>query len=546
MLAAFRQGLGNAYWFAAGLALLTGVWALRYYRLTDGGLTYDEAFSWRMAQFSVPSLLQHVQADAHPPLYYLTLKAWLFFCGDSIIAIRSLSVVLSVMSAGIMYLLVSEASGGAGLSKPNGGAVLSVVLFALHAQQVICARNARMYSLAVLLAALTALALLRALTSAKRAGLWWAAYALATTAFAYTHYYAVFVIFAQAVWVGGMIITQICAKSAQRALALARGYALALLFAGILYVPWLGIAARQVHDVVEHFWIPPVTSAGITRLLFSWSTGLQHESMRESTIWLAGLAACLLVSVLRATLGMWFFLSQAIIPWVCAVLVSGLAGQSIVVERYSILSGFFLLAYWGTIWNQLRSFTARTVVACLLVLITATGLLGFFNRLPRTTPAYARLIEYLRDNAREGDVVLTNSSGELNLLRYYMSLARIQGVEVRCVAGYGPRTGHVVHLATLDFEDLSVGWHHDEWNRRSRVWCVSDLAQVVQNLSPAWEISTRVLFQGGGPSCTLLLLEKVDNSPLPPDRRPPARLHPHPATPAPAPKVKTSSASVGE
>jgi hypothetical protein len=95
------------------LSVLLGVAAIiRYHRLSLGVLSHDEAFSWRLSRYPVPELMRRTVQDAHPPLYYLALKAWTVVWGTSPVALRSLSVVFGAMSVGLMFLLCYEACAG--------------------------------------------------------------------------------------------------------------------------------------------------------------------------------------------------------------------------------------------------------------------------------------------------------------------------------------------------------------------------------------------------------------------------------------------------
>ena len=65
--------------------ILTGV-LIRIRGLTLRSFWFDEAFSWRMTQFSPGELFVHVAHDNHPPLFFILLKAWSEIAGDSVIA----------------------------------------------------------------------------------------------------------------------------------------------------------------------------------------------------------------------------------------------------------------------------------------------------------------------------------------------------------------------------------------------------------------------------------------------------------------------------
>src|SRR6185295_20406591 len=173
-----------------GLALAFVVaGAVRLDRLSLAELTTDEAFSWRMTTHAPADIVARTATDVHPPLYYLVLDGWTALVGDSPAALRGLSVLFGLAAVGLAYLLYVEVDRYAGASRGRAGGLAAALLVALHADQVEHSRHVRMYGLGVMLAALTAWLLLRALRSERRASLWWTAYAIAAAALCYTHYY---------------------------------------------------------------------------------------------------------------------------------------------------------------------------------------------------------------------------------------------------------------------------------------------------------------------------------------------------------------------
>jgi hypothetical protein len=127
---------------------------VRCRRLDSVALQPDEAFSWRLIQCSPQQLLQRTAADVHPPLYYLLLQAWVHCWGDSLVALRSLSVILGILCLPVLYLLCVEVSlrwgedGHSVSSSARTGALFATMLLAIQGDQVMAAQWARMYTLA--------------------------------------------------------------------------------------------------------------------------------------------------------------------------------------------------------------------------------------------------------------------------------------------------------------------------------------------------------------------------------------------------------------
>src|SRR5438132_9535751 len=65
--------------------------AVRCHTIGGAILTYDESSSWRITQYPTHELIHRTIRDAHPPLFYLTLKVWQTLWGSTPIALRSMS-----------------------------------------------------------------------------------------------------------------------------------------------------------------------------------------------------------------------------------------------------------------------------------------------------------------------------------------------------------------------------------------------------------------------------------------------------------------------
>src|SRR5207253_5399265 len=139
-------------------------------------------------------------------------------------------------------------------TEPYVSALCGASLMAVHVGQVIPSRTARMYSMAVLLAAITAWLLLRALRSSTHRHLWWSGYGIAVAASCYTHHYALLTVCAQLLFVITHMVVGIWRGSLQSVKRLAAGILLAGFIGSVLYAPWLPSLLIQVHDVRDSFW----------------------------------------------------------------------------------------------------------------------------------------------------------------------------------------------------------------------------------------------------------------------------------------------------
>ena len=141
---------------------------LGWYQLGRPELWRDELASWTFAIRPVPDLITTARhADANHMVYYLLLHYWIAALGDSVVAMRALSV-LAMAGAAVCVTLV-----GRKLADTRAG-LLAGLAFALVPSVSRFAQEARSYALEVLVATLATLMLLRALD--RPAVYRWAAY----------------------------------------------------------------------------------------------------------------------------------------------------------------------------------------------------------------------------------------------------------------------------------------------------------------------------------------------------------------------------------
>lgn len=175
------------------LALLGVATVLRGFYLSTPALT-DEAitvaFSWEFSTAEMVTKLPLLQP--HPPLYYLIADA-VTVLGGGVVALRWLSVVAGVATVGAVYHL------GVGRHSHRAG-LFAAALVSISPLHIGVSRLARMYALVGLLTMVSWWALYRL----QRRPSWprVAAYAAATVALVWTHYFGLFIVGSQVAWIG--------------------------------------------------------------------------------------------------------------------------------------------------------------------------------------------------------------------------------------------------------------------------------------------------------------------------------------------------------
>jgi 4-amino-4-deoxy-L-arabinose transferase-like glycosyltransferase len=164
--------------------ILAGAALLRLYALSAESFWFDEAYSVWVARHSVGWHIALSTQRIFPPLYYLCLHFWLAL-GDSEFAVRSLSVLVGLLSVAAIYLLARQ------LSDERVG-LFSALLLAISPLHIWYSQEARMYILVVALSLCSAYFMLLSLRQGR---IWhWFAYVLSTALLMNAHYFAVFLV----------------------------------------------------------------------------------------------------------------------------------------------------------------------------------------------------------------------------------------------------------------------------------------------------------------------------------------------------------------
>jgi 4-amino-4-deoxy-L-arabinose transferase-like glycosyltransferase len=134
--------------------------------------------------------------EIHPPLYVVLLNLWMHLWGTSVLAVRSLSVVANVASIPLVYILGRQLfSGGTGLC--------AALLFALAPFQIAYAQEARPYALMVLFSLASTVIAVRLCERDTRWSWGWLAWYAATAAGGlFVHYFFVWNVVFQTIFVG--------------------------------------------------------------------------------------------------------------------------------------------------------------------------------------------------------------------------------------------------------------------------------------------------------------------------------------------------------
>ncbi len=165
---------------------------LRFATLDGQSLWYDEAVTAQLLRMDLSGLLHAIpDSESSPPLYYVLAWLWTHVFGTGEVGLRSFSALVGTATIPVVWALGRRLGG-------ERAALYGAALVAINPMLVWFSQEARAYGLLVLLAALSALLWLRALEQPApgRAAAWGIVAALALA----THYYAIFLVAPQALW----------------------------------------------------------------------------------------------------------------------------------------------------------------------------------------------------------------------------------------------------------------------------------------------------------------------------------------------------------
>jgi 4-amino-4-deoxy-L-arabinose transferase-like glycosyltransferase len=178
-------------WVLGGLTAL-GV-AVRFASLGTQSYHHDEVITaLRVLPGSFGDMLHSVKvSESNPPLYYVLGWGWAKEFGTDEVGLRSLSALFGAATVPLGYLIGRE------LATRRAGLVLAA-LIAVNPMLIWYSQEARSYALLIFFGALSLLFFVRALNSGRGRDL--AFWALASALALCSHYFAVFPVAIEAVW----------------------------------------------------------------------------------------------------------------------------------------------------------------------------------------------------------------------------------------------------------------------------------------------------------------------------------------------------------
>lgn len=314
----------NKWWIVACIAMLATFSPSLFMGLGQS-IWFDEGYSILLAKRPLMELIALTNVDAHPPLYYILLKAWAGVFGWSELALRSLSALLMAGVVGAGILLVKRL-----FSVRVALAVAPLLVVAPFLLRY--GYEVRMYALASLIGIVATYVFVAALQAKTNKKLW-LTYGLFVALGMYTLYMTLVIWLAHAVW---LFIQTKPKRTVLRSPALV-GFGAAILF----FLPQLPTFINQT----LHSALPGVgNELTLTKLVSvlsvltiytpEWQIGGWYSLLLVGGLILFGV---LLHSLLKEKVyrsGLLFIATLVVVPLVFYALSSLPPRQPIFIERY--------------------------------------------------------------------------------------------------------------------------------------------------------------------------------------------------------------------
>ena len=397
----------TAYKVAIIAVVLVGS-ALRLYNLGGESIWWDEAYAIRVMSQPAPLEIIHLSSlDNNPPLYYLLLHYWMLIAGDSEVAVRLPSAIFGALAVPLIWRIGV-------LLFDRGVGLLAALLLALSSFHIRYSQEARGYALMGFLALLSFYFFLR-IAKGRASHYMYAGYIISTSLLLYSHFYGVFLVLAQIVYL--LVSREDLGKWIVPAGALV-----------VLCSPWLVMLAVNILAPTgawsnTMYWLPEPTPEDVGRIFLIFS-GSFPFSLPLALV-LAALAGYSFVGSAgkpglpraRLLLASWL-LVPILVPFALSYLYSPM-----LLERYAIAASFayYLLAAQGL--RGVRKIKgskggyAQVLLAVLIAILSVAGTLVYFTTI--TNERWRELASYVDRHSRPMDLVLIYWPEGLLTFDYY-------------------------------------------------------------------------------------------------------------------------------
>ena len=387
-------------WAIALILLLISSLLVRSISLLKSSIWHDEGFSLMLASRSPLDIWLGSARDVHPPLYYEILHFWTEIFGNSVLSVRSLSLVAGIIVVWLGYQIAFM------ISKKRNVALLAGLLLSLNPFLIRYSQEVRMYGI---LGVFLLIAIIGLIKISKDSKDWfgYVLYVIGVSAGLYTHYFTAMVVIA--FWI--YIVSIYFIKNKITLITNWRWW-LANILALLIFLPWVPSMMAQFTRAQGLGWLSKTSIRTLNDTVWQFMTFTDARQILILIYWLVPVLILGLVVYVcikdrskekfSRLLALFTFL-----PLIMAVMISFI--RPVFHERYFVFSaiGLCLMMALAIYYIFLNNKYLAISIALIIVLIQ---LVGIRNVYAQSNHQMSRVMGFINQNYQSGDRII---SGEL-------------------------------------------------------------------------------------------------------------------------------------
>ena len=357
-----------------------------------------------LSDYPLADIWLHASHDVHPPLYFMLLHGWMALFGDSLVSIRTLSVLPGIATVLLGMWLVRL------IATPRA-ALVAGLLLALLPTAVRYSQEVRMYSLMGLWLIGATIALVY-WVKAPHKHRYLVIYTVLMAAAFYTHYFTAFCVIAH--WLYLLLSGRSTGWLLKRPAWWLANVAIVLLF-----LPWL----PGLLDLLQHMddlksggdvdWEPAVDARSLPAMTWQFLIQDEGDSLPWPLFWLAPLAPLALLGgavwmAVRDSTPHKFtrlIVIYTLLPILAIYAVS--FASPLFIERYVMFAALGLPLLVAIAVDRLLSYK-RAMAVALLTLFVGTEAVGLRSNFSNDADHFDRLVEHVNQQFQPGDRIVVS------------------------------------------------------------------------------------------------------------------------------------------
>lgn len=383
------------------VVMIVNIWALFHQ-----SIRLDESQSLWVATKPLDAIIPYIARDVHVPLYFILLHFWVQVFGTDVIFARTLSFIFFIFALPTIYIIAKASSNKA-------IAALTILLIIFSPFIMWFTLEARMYTLLILVTAVNHFFFLRMYNSDGEAGK--VEYVVSAIVGLYTHYFFMFFLASQAIYV---IYEGIYIQKSK----FGKAFFLQLLYAGLIFLPWMLFVLSQGGIANTQPLIAKPTTFNIFQTLVNFVFGFQKYDIQAVLVSLWPLLLVLFFVVFTQKRNIYirnieYFLITTFVPVLLVFAISYI--KPIFLPRYLIFitPTMFLILAW-LIVNATQRLTPLLTTGFLTIMI----LFLVYQNSSATTPVkedYRDVVEYVNKTTTPKDLVVVTAPFTIYPIEYY-------------------------------------------------------------------------------------------------------------------------------